>query len=89
MPRRGLILPWPLVRRYHNLNQWFPTFFELGPLLVCWRAWGATSGVFRNWTRGWTEKDGLGNGSPQAGARGKVPVAVQGQGPRNWAIFRN
>jgi len=23
--------------------QWFPTFFVLGPLLVCWRAWGGTA----------------------------------------------
>jgi len=25
-----------------GLKQWFPTFFDWGPLLVCWRAWGAT-----------------------------------------------
>jgi len=36
------------------------------------------SGVFRNWTRGWTYKRGLRNGSPLAGSRGRAPVGFWG-----------
>jgi len=31
------------VMLYITLEQWLPTFFDLGPHLVCWRAWGATT----------------------------------------------
>jgi len=27
-------------QRVYSLEQWFPTFFGLGPLLFCWRASG-------------------------------------------------
>jgi len=37
------------------------------------------SGVFRNWTRGWTYKRGLRNGSPPAGSRGRAPVGSCGR----------
>jgi len=26
----------------YYLYQWLTTFFDQGPLLVCWMAWGAT-----------------------------------------------
>ena len=29
----------------HSLEQWFPTFLGLGPLLVYWRASGATKNI--------------------------------------------